>query len=131
MKQDSSDAILAVVVVTIIVFFLGVWRFADAIGPTYLLTQGAIVRSVFIVVLAGAAIWFFEIPLAATMTAALAVMAPQWWYVIDSIAVGGHPPHEAFVLRQVWWASDWMEWGIEIGLAIPAVWLFYRCRDRL
>lgn len=130
MSRDSDSGVGAIVVIVVGLFMLGVWKLSTALGADFQITLDAVLRSIPVLLIAGAAIWFLKPDILTSFAATAAAIWPVWWRVVDSIAAGGQNPDTAFMLEQPWWDSGWAKWGVELAFVGLAIWLFLRSRDR-
>ena len=130
MSRDSDSGVGAIVVIVVGLFMLGVWKLSTALGADFQITLDAVLRSIPVLLIAGAAIWFLKPDILTSFAATAAAVWPVWWRVVDSIAAGGQNPDTAFMFEQPWWDSGWAKWGVELALVGLAIWLFLRSRDR-
>lgn len=130
MSRDSGSGVGAIVVIVVGLFMLGVWKLSTALGADFQITLDAVIRSIPVVLIAGAAIWFLKPDIFTSFAGTAAGLWPVWWRVIDSIAAGGKNPDTAFMFEQPWWDTGWVKWGVEFALLGLVVWLIVRSHDR-
>ena len=105
-------------------FLAAVFWLSSALGAHQQTALEATARSLPVLIVVDLLVWYLPLDLFAAAAAAIAVLWPNWWKVVDSIAVGGEHPGTAFMVP--WWASDSTKYVVEVLLVAFAGWLYYK-----
>ncbi|TLS18456.1 MAG: hypothetical protein FDZ72_08820 [Betaproteobacteria bacterium] len=129
MSKTSEDGAVIVVAIVAAIFLASVWKLSQALGASFQVTLDAALHSIPVLIVATLVLWLTDFSILPILGVALALIWPQWWEVIGSIACDGNAPHECFMPKQPWWDSGWTRWGVEFALIGLAIWLILRNRD--